>query len=756
MTTLAAAFQRGELRLAWLPIVDLGSGRVSGVEALLRLDGPERARPLDVLVADAERAGDMGAVGRWVLTTALREVAAYPEPLRLSVNVSEAELLDADLPGALAAALAASGHPAELVHLEISERSLTAGTRDVVQAMTALRQHGVRLSIDDFGTGMSSLTQLQALPVDELKIDRTFVARMHEDGRSAAIVRGVVSLARSLRLSLLAEGVELATQERMLLGLRCTSAQGWLYARPQSSVAAAVASVDAAAVRARTGSGAALWSNLGSDPVAARIVEAAFTGGSIGMALIDGTGTHLAVNPALSALLDVPAADLVGGSCWDAVHPDDVARDQALLDAVLRGERDGYVLEQRLVAPGRGEHWVEVTVGGAPVDDADERGATMRLLRQVRSIEDRREAAARQAMLAAVVDASADAIVIGGVDGTVTHWNPAAETLSGRLAAEAVGSSAAVVLAPAIAQHIAGGEAVRLADSTLEVADGSHVPVDATLSPIAPDGGDPTAFVAILRDMREQRAAAERLEQLNRELADQASYLVDANGRLSFLASTLTHDLQQPLAALGGFLHLLANHRAEALDADGKEWLDAASRTFRRLTEAVEALARTALGAPVELEIVDLEAVFTEAVEDLSSVLRSAGATVHVGALPLVYGDRAMLVRVATNLLANSARYRDPDRSARIEVRRRPSPPGRAVIEIADNGRGFDPTEVESVFRGGHRGRAAAGTDGTGTGLAIVRSAIAALDGQVWAEPRAPHGAAVCFALTELAEAASA
>lgn len=641
MTTLAAALELDELRLAWLPIVDLGTGRVAGVEALLRVESATASRPLDVLVAEAEAAGEMAEVGRWVLRTALHAVAAFDEPLRLSVNLSGAELLDPDLPGALGDALAWSGHPAHLLHLEISERSLTADTEQLAAAMTALRDHGVRLSIDDFGTGMSSLRQLQDLPVDELKIDRSFVARMHEDARSAAIVRGVVHLARSLRLSLLAEGVELPAQERMLLGLRCPSAQGWLYARPQPTLVEAVASVDAAAVRNRTmaDGDAALWSGLGSEAVAVRIVEAAFAGTSIGMALIDGTGTHLAVNPALSTLLDVPVADLVGTSCWDAVHPDDVPRDQALLDAVLRGERDGYVLEERLVGADGREHWVEVTVGGAPGDGAPSRG-TVRLLRQVRSIADRLEA----------------------------------------------------------------------------------------------------------------RAAAEALERLNRELADQAAFLIDANGRLTSLASTLTHDLQQPLAALGGFLHLLATHRSDAFDADAGEWLGAANRSYRRLTEAVQALTRTALGTPGELEAVDLEDVFTEVVEDLSSSLRSAGASVDIGALPRVLADRSMLVRVATNLLANAVRYREPSRPARIEVRRRRSVGGQAVIEVADNGRGFDPDEVEAVFGGGTRGRAAEGTDGTGTGLAIVRSAITALDGHVWAEPREPHGAVVCFSLTELAD----
>lgn len=745
-SSLRQALARDALRLEWLPIVELGTGRVAGVEALLRVDGPGST---ERLVAAAERSGDMVAVGHWVLGTALSAVAGHggPEPLRLSVNLTLGELLDADLPTVVGDALRRSGHPAELLHLEISERSLTAPVEVLADAMAAVKRLGVRVSVDDFGTGVSSLSFLQELPVDELKVDRSFVAAMHEDSRSSAIVRGVVSLARSLELRTLAEGVETDAQERMLLGLRCTSAQGWLYAQAQRTLDAAVGAVDPEAVRRRTDLGAAaLWSGLGGSGVAASIVEAAFTETPIGMALIDGTGVHLAVNPALSQLLGVPAGELVGRSCWDVVHPADLARDQAQLDAVLRGEVGGYVLEERLVGPDGAEHWVEVTVGGAPGEALTAPGMT-RLLRQVRSVEDRRRAEERTAVLAAVVDSSADAIVIAGADGRITHWNPAAERLSGVASADALGTSAGDLLGAQdhdLASGVLDGSPVRLPDIAITHVSGEAVPVDVTVSPISGAAGT-DAFVAIIRDMREQRAAAVAMERLNRALQAQAADLLAANERLSSLGATLSHDLQQPIVALGGFLHLLANH-AGGLDADAKQWVEAADRSQRRLTDAVQALARTALGMPVQLECVDLELLVGEAVEDLA-LHGVDDLRVEVGSIPPVLGDHAMLSRVVANLLSNSARYRHPDRPACVEVTHRSTGDGGVVVAFADNGLGFSDDELDAVFRGGLRGSAANGTAGTGTGLAIVRRTITAIDGQVWAERGDPHGAVVCLAL---------
>jgi PAS domain S-box-containing protein len=734
---LRHALDFDELRLHYLPIVEFGTGRVVGVEALVRWQrGPGDVLPPDAFLDLAERSGQLIELGRWVLEHALGDVTAVDPRLRLSVNLSLPELLAPQLPATVAAALAASGYPASGLHVEVSERSMTGDLGRVAAAMRRLKNLGVRLSVDDFGIGASSLAQLQRLPVDELKVDRSFVARMHDDRTSAALVRAIVSLARSLRLTTLAEGVETEAQERMLLGLRCTAAQGWLYADARPSVAEAIAAVDTEGIRRRTGPGTgALWSGVATTGVAASIVESAFAHAPIGMALVDGTGTQLAVNPALCHLLGAPAADLVGHSCWDAVHPDDVPDDQAQMDAVLRGETHGYVCEQRYVDRAGALHWVEVTVGGAP-EETTGAVSEVRLLRQVRSIHDRRRAEERTAVLAAVVDASVDAIVIVGPEGVITHFNPGAERLTGWRAEEVVGRRGPQVLG--LVDAVVAGHPVRLPHTNLVDRDGTTIPVDVTVSPFNTPDGPGTSFVAILRDIRQQVAAAEALEA-------QADDLTEANGRLRAFAHQLSHELQQPLTAVGGFLHLL--DRAGGLAEEPREWLACATRGQRRLTEAVDALRLTAEGEPSALVPVDLDTLVDEVLEDLREVLDDAGATVHrPGPLPQAAGDIGVLRRVVTNLLTNACRYRRPDRVLAIAVEHHIED-GRVVVEVTDNGHGFAADELEKVFVDGHRGSAAVGRAGTGTGLAIVRAAIDQLDGEVWADHAPAGGARLCFSL---------
>jgi PAS domain S-box-containing protein len=727
---IRSALAAGELRVDYLPIVDLGGGRVGGVEALLRWEQrPGHPLPPMAFLAAAEQAGELVDIGHWVLRSALEEVAALPgDRLRVSVNLSLGELLDPGLPDAVEQALLGSGHPPSLLYLELSERSMSGDVGEVAAAMHRLKALGVRLSVDDFGVGMASLAQLQQLPVDEVKVDRSFVARMHDDPTSAALVRTVVSLARSLRMTTLAEGVETETQERMLLGLRCTAAQGWLYALPHRRAADAVAAVDADGLRRRANaSAAALWSNIGSVAVASRIVESAFDHAPVGMALIDGTGTQLAVNPALCHLLGAPADVLVGHSCWDAVHPDDLPADQARMDAVLRGDTPGYAVEERYIDTTGQVHWVEVTVGGAPEETSGVPGE-LRLVRQVRSIDDRRRAEERRVQLAAVVDASADAIVVVGPDGLVSHFNPAAEALLGWTAAEVVGQTSE----PAQLMLRAGsrGEPVRLPRTRIHDRHGTPIPVDVTLSPFRTSSEDEASIVAVVRDIREQVAAEAELR--------------EANERLRAFAHRLSHDLQQPITALGGFLHLL---QGAVEDGDAGDWVVAANRSQRRLVEAVDALLRTAVGAKPAPVPVDVAALLAEVETDLAPELAEARATVSCDELPAVLGDVGLLRRVLVNLVANSCRYRDPDRPLWIHVGVRPASRGRCTLLVDDDGLGFDGGELDAIFEEGTRGAAAEGRLGSGTGLAIARDAVSALDGLVWAEHRPGGGARVCITL---------
>jgi EAL domain-containing protein (putative c-di-GMP-specific phosphodiesterase class I) len=239
---LRGAAARGELRLHYQPIVELATGRTAGFEALVRwahpvhgLLAPDRFIPL------AEELGLVADIDRWVLEEACREVSTWGADaprLHFSVNCAEQTYLDADLPAAVSALLDAYGLAPNQLVLELTERALVNDPDVTARTLGLLRAHGVRLGIDDFGTGTSSLGLLHALPLDVLKVDRSFVWAMEGSARSHAVVRTVVGLAHDLGMDVVAEGVETAGQAEALRVLGCRYGQGYHFARPAEPAAA--------------------------------------------------------------------------------------------------------------------------------------------------------------------------------------------------------------------------------------------------------------------------------------------------------------------------------------------------------------------------------------------------------------------------------------------------------------------------------------------------------------------------------------
>jgi diguanylate cyclase (GGDEF)-like protein len=232
---LEEAIQRDELRLDYQPQMALVGGAVTGFEALLRWEHPEQGRilPSD-FVSTVEHTDLIGALTRHVMSKALDEVvrwqaAGYVVPV--SVNISARDLLDLRLADDLRALLLARHLDPSAVTLEITETALQVDPVRAAQVLGELRHLGVRLSIDDFGTGYSSLGVLQELPVDELKIDRAFVARMHEPS-GVSIARSIVGLAHALDLTVVGEGVEDEHALQELRGLGCDQVQGYFVCRP--------------------------------------------------------------------------------------------------------------------------------------------------------------------------------------------------------------------------------------------------------------------------------------------------------------------------------------------------------------------------------------------------------------------------------------------------------------------------------------------------------------------------------------------
>ena len=233
---LRTAIATDRLVLHYQPKIDLDTGDVHAVEALVRWDHPSRGLLYpDVFLALVEEAGLMPRLTRVVLAAALDQVAtwhAHGQQLTVAVNLSASSLGDVDLPDEIAAMLADRGVAPHALQLEVTEEFLMADRERARDILTRLRHSGVQISVDDFGTGYSSLSYLRDLPIDELKLDRSFVFPMADDARAAALVASIIALAHSLGLRIVAEGVETHVAYTELRRLGCDQAQGYFMSRP--------------------------------------------------------------------------------------------------------------------------------------------------------------------------------------------------------------------------------------------------------------------------------------------------------------------------------------------------------------------------------------------------------------------------------------------------------------------------------------------------------------------------------------------
>ena len=240
-SALRRAPERGELRALYQPIVRLTDGSMVAAEALVRWEHPERGLlEASQFVPLAEETGIIVPVGAWMLDEACREAASWSgngDAAAVSVNLSARQLSRPDLVDAVDRALRESGLNPDRLWLEITESVLMEDPDAAVNALERLRALGVHLSVDDFGTGYSSLAYLRRFPVDALKVDRSFVAGLGRDPEDSAIVEAVVSMAHSLGLSVIAEGVETDEQLARLRDLGCELAQGFYFAAPVPSSA---------------------------------------------------------------------------------------------------------------------------------------------------------------------------------------------------------------------------------------------------------------------------------------------------------------------------------------------------------------------------------------------------------------------------------------------------------------------------------------------------------------------------------------
>ena len=236
---LRHAIARNQLMAYYQPKIHLATRTVVGFEALLRWQHPERGiiAPND-FVPLAEETGLILPIGEWILNEACQRLKIWQEqypnhpPISMNVNVSVKQLADPNLVEAVRAVLKGTGIPPETLKLELTESALITEMESARGVLADLRNLGVGLKLDDFGTGYSSLNYLRALQFDSLKIDRSFISRLHSDAESGAIVETILNLARTLNMGVVAEGIEDEEQLAKLVALGCATGQGFLFAQP--------------------------------------------------------------------------------------------------------------------------------------------------------------------------------------------------------------------------------------------------------------------------------------------------------------------------------------------------------------------------------------------------------------------------------------------------------------------------------------------------------------------------------------------
>jgi EAL domain-containing protein (putative c-di-GMP-specific phosphodiesterase class I) len=229
---LRRALDDGALEVHFQPQLGLASGAIIGAEALLRWKHPQRGYvPPSTFVPIAENSGLLLPIGDWVLREACNHAVAWQRPgappVAVSVNVSGRQVQRQDVAASVRAALAESGLDPSLLWIEITETVLMSARERAVEVLEELRGLGVRIALDDFGTGYSSLSYLRTFPIDMLKLDRSFVADILSDAKTATIVEAIISMTRVLGLEVLAEGVESHEQLALLQELGCNSVQGF-------------------------------------------------------------------------------------------------------------------------------------------------------------------------------------------------------------------------------------------------------------------------------------------------------------------------------------------------------------------------------------------------------------------------------------------------------------------------------------------------------------------------------------------------
>jgi EAL domain-containing protein (putative c-di-GMP-specific phosphodiesterase class I) len=236
-TALRRAQERDEFSLHYQAKLDFKTGQINGVEALLRWQSAELgAIPPAQFIPVAEETGMIVAIGKWVLKTACAQNIAWQRqglpPLCMAVNLSARQFTDPDFLADIVATLEQSGMKPELLELELTESMVMHNPGQAAGLLAAVKRLGVRIAIDDFGVGYSSLAQIKRFPIDTLKVDRSFIRDLMENAEDRAITQAIIAMGKTLSLTVVAEGVETQEQQNFLRDHACDAMQGYYFSRP--------------------------------------------------------------------------------------------------------------------------------------------------------------------------------------------------------------------------------------------------------------------------------------------------------------------------------------------------------------------------------------------------------------------------------------------------------------------------------------------------------------------------------------------
>jgi PAS domain S-box-containing protein len=459
-----------------------------------------------------------------------------------------------------------------------------------------------------------------------------------------------------------------------------------------------------------------------------------FAHSPIAVGVTSRSGAWTEVNPALCALTGYDRATLLTLSVHDVTAPEDRHDDFVYLRQLQAGELTGYQLQKRWRDAGGEDLWVLLTVSAVPGPGGR---CADHLVVQAQDITAHKEAESRARLLTDLVESSGDAIWARDGDGEVVYWNRAAAGLLGYEAADVIGGGAVVpesrVAETAQALAIAaGGRSVGPLDTVRRHKDGHDVDVSVTVSPIHDPDGGLLGFVSVARDITARRRDEEQLRVAHAELQRRTVALEQVNAELQRsnddlhqFAYAASHDLSEPLRAITGFTQLLAQDYRGRLDEEADVFIEFIVDGTVRMRQLLDGLLlysrlnmRPATPVPVALaEVVD------EVLSGLDLRIAEAGATVDVGPLPVVEGERAQLVQMVQHLLANAMIYRSPSRPPVIRILGEEHD-DRLVVHVDDNGIGIEPQHRERIFRMFARLHGRDDYAGTGIGLAMVQRIV--------------------------------